>query len=185
MGQVVNRKIFSILEGETRGCCRRLTDISLCSHFKLGEIKVSWNLEGRLEKRLWIQERMVWRLGLLLRGGGTSFTVKDNRSWLGGKEGETLGDVNESCLGAPWSGSESRAFDRAAKTEAGAQEHRVAELGGAWMRVEIWSLLDSRTFLSRSDGKVVGNRSDKLEGWWHGEGTKTAGGRKQLELSAC
>lgn len=41
------------------------------------------------------------------------------------------------------------------------------------MRVEIRSLLDSRTFLSRSDGKVVGNRSsDRLEGWWHGEGVE-------------
>lgn len=48
------------------------------------------------------------------------------------------------------------------------------------MRVEIRSLLNSRTFLSRSDGKVVGNRSDKLEGWWHGEGT----GRAQREEAA-
>lgn len=39
--------------------------------------------------------------------------------------------------------------------------------------MEIRSLLDSRTFLSRSDGKVVGNRSsDRLEGWWHGEGVE-------------
>lgn len=43
---------------------------------------------------------MVWRLGLLLGGGGTSFTVKDNRNWLGGKEGK-LRVVNESWLGTP------------------------------------------------------------------------------------
>lgn len=54
LSQVVNRKSFSILEGETRGGCRGLTDILLCSYFKLGEIKVAWSLEGRLEKkRLW------------------------------------------------------------------------------------------------------------------------------------
>lgn len=48
----------------------------------------------------------------------------------GGCKQELLG--HRTWLGAHWSGPESRAFDRAEKTEAGAQEHRVAELGGAW-----------------------------------------------------
>lgn len=92
VSQVVNRKSFSVLEGETPGGCRDLADILLCSCFKLGEMKVAWNLEGRLEKkRLWVQERMVWRLGLLLGGWGSFSTVKDNRSWLGGKEGKLWG----------------------------------------------------------------------------------------------
>lgn len=92
VSQVVNRKSFSIPEGEIPGGCRGLTDILLCSYFKLGEMKVAWNLEGSLEKkRLWVQERMVWRLGLLLGGWGSFSTVKDNRSWLGGKEEKLWG----------------------------------------------------------------------------------------------
>lgn len=69
---------------------------------------------------------------------GKLFHCKRQQKLAWGKGGETLGDVKESCqghrtwLGAHWSGLESKAFDRAGKTEAGAQEHRVAELGGAW-----------------------------------------------------
>lgn len=39
VSQVVNRKSFSIPEGEIPGGCRGLTDILLCSYFKLEEIK--------------------------------------------------------------------------------------------------------------------------------------------------
>lgn len=70
-------------------------------------------------------------VGTSLGRRGNLFHCKRQQKLAWGKGGETLGDVNESWLGAPWSGSESRAFDRAGKAEAGAQEHRVAELGWA------------------------------------------------------